>query len=180
MNTYLNLFSTFFKMGAVTFGGGYAMLPILEKEVVERHQWVSKEDLMDYYAVAQCTPGIIAINVATFVGYNEKGLIGSIFSTAGIVAPSLIIITIIAAFITNFTELSIVVHALNGLRVGISAIVLHSIYKLAKNSIKDLFSITLFLITFMVSLLFDVSVIILTIMAIVVGIIKMKVGSSHE
>ena len=108
MNEFLELFLTFAKIGVMTFGGGYAMLPMLQKEVVEKRGWASEEELMDYYAIGQCTPGIIAVNTATFVGQKTAGIAGGIIATLGVVFPSLIIITIIAAFIQNFSDLAIV------------------------------------------------------------------------
>ncbi len=179
MNVYWDLFITFFKMGAVTFGGGYAMLPMLESEIVERRHWASKEEIMDYYAVGQCTPGIIAVNVATFIGYNRKGILGGIVATLGIVAPSLLIITFLAAFIQSFAELTAVQHALNGLRVGVCAIVLVSIGKLAKSGIRNLFGVIVFLAAFLLSLLLDVSVIWLTLGAMIAGVAKQKIGGKQ-
>ena len=99
MHINIDLFLTFARMGAVTFGGGYAMLPILQREVVEKHGWATEDELMDYYAIGQCTPGVIAVNTATFIGYKINGLSGAVMATAGIIFPSLVIITIIAAFI---------------------------------------------------------------------------------
>ena len=95
MKTLWELFSTWFKMGAFTFGGGYAMLPMIQREVIEKHHWVTEDDIMDYYAIGQVTPGIIAVNTATFVGYDVAGIIGGIVATLGVITPSLIIISII-------------------------------------------------------------------------------------
>lgn len=105
MKDYLELFLTFAKIGVTTFGGGYAMLPILQREVVEDKKWVSNEEIVDYFAIGQCTPGIIAVNVATFVGKKRKGIAGGILATLGVVFPSLIIITVIAAVISNFMDI---------------------------------------------------------------------------
>ena len=102
MNVYLDLFLTFARIGGLTFGGGYAMLPILQREVVEKRGWASNEELMDYYAIGQCTPGVIAVNTATFIGLKNRGVLGGIVATLGVVFPSLLIITVIAAFISNF------------------------------------------------------------------------------
>ena len=105
MKEYLKLFFTFAKIGCFTFGGGYAMLPLLQREIVEKNSWAEEEELMDYFAIGQCTPGIIAVNTATFIGYKRKGIIGGIFATLGLIFPSLVIITIIAAFIRSFADL---------------------------------------------------------------------------
>ena len=102
MRDYLELFATFSKLGLFTFGGGYAMLPLLESEIVEKKKWATYDEITNYYAVGQCTPGIIAVNVSTFIGYYQKGVLGALVSTFGFVFPSLVIIIIIAAFIQNF------------------------------------------------------------------------------
>ena len=116
MKEYKELFLTFFKMGAFTFGGGYAMLPMIEREVVRNKGWATSEEVMDYFAVGQCTPGVIAVNTSTFIGYKLKGIRGGITATLGFTAPSLIIIMIIAAFMTNFSELKAVQNQENGKR----------------------------------------------------------------
>ena len=113
MKEYLDLFLTFARIGGLTFGGGYAMLPMLQQEVVDRRGWATNEELMDYYAIGQCTPGVIAVNTATFVGNKTKGTLGGIFATLGVVFPSLVIITIIAAFIRNFAELETLIARIN-------------------------------------------------------------------
>ena len=104
MKTYFDLFFAFFKIGALTFGGGYAMLPMFKKELVEKRNWCTQEDILDYYAIAQCTPGVIAVNTASFVGMKQKGILGAIFATLGVVAPSILIISIIAAFVKEFND----------------------------------------------------------------------------
>ena len=116
MNVYLDLFLTFARVGGLTFGGGYAMLPILQREVVENKGWCTEEELTDYYAIGQCTPGIIAVNTATFIGTKTAGFWGSALATIGVVFPSLIIITVIAAFLRNFADNEYVIHAFAGLR----------------------------------------------------------------
>ena len=116
MKEFVNLFMAFFRIGAFTFGGGYAMLPMLQKEVVEKYHWATEDEIMDYFAIGQCTPGIIAVNTATFVGYKTRGIIGGIIATLSIITPSLIIITLIAAFLQNFADLAIVKYAFNGIR----------------------------------------------------------------
>ena len=102
MKILWDMFFAFARIGGLTFGGGYAMLPMLQREVVERRGWATEEELADYYAIGQCTPGVIAVNTATFIGYRQAGVIGGIFATLGVVFPSLVIITVIAAFLTNF------------------------------------------------------------------------------
>ena len=137
MNILLDLFLTFARIGVCTFGGGYAMLPILQRELVENKKWATEGELADYYAVGQCTPGIIAVNTATFVGRGQAGIAGGIFATLGIVFPSIVIIVVIAAFLQNFMDLQWVVHAFNGVRAGVVALILSSVIKLFRNAVID-------------------------------------------
>ena len=134
---YVSLFFTFAKIGVCTFGGGYAMLPILQRELVDNKGWATEEELADYYAVGQCTPGVIAVNTATFVGYNRMGWLGGTVATLGVVFPCLVIIMAIAAFLSNFMHLDVVVHAFNGVRAGVVALIFSSILKLLKTSLVD-------------------------------------------
>ena len=133
----LDLFLTFAKVGVMTFGGGYAMLPILQREVVEKKKWATEDQLADYYAVGQCTPGVIAVNTATFVGSSQGGIPGGIIATLGVVFPSIVIILAIAAFLSNFMHLEAVAHAFNGVRAGVVALILVSVIKLFKGAVKD-------------------------------------------
>ena len=137
MNIYLDLFLTFAKMGACTFGGGYAMLPILQREVVEKKNWATDEELTDYYAVGQCTPGIIAVNTATFIGFKYKGILGGIIATLGVVFPSVVIITIIDQY-------PVVQHALVGINAAVVALIVSSVVKLGKTNLKDFVSVGIF------------------------------------
>ena len=137
MKKYLALFLTFAKVGVCTFGGGYAMLPILQRELVEKKGWATEDQLADYYAVGQCTPGVIAVNTATFVGASQGGVWGGIIATLGVVFPSMVIIILVAAFLRNFMENQWVVHAFNGVRAGVVALILSSVIKLVKGAMKD-------------------------------------------
>ena len=137
MKPYVSLFFTFAKIGVCTFGGGYAMLPILQRELVDNQGWATEEELADYYAVGQCTPGVIAVNTATFVGYNRMGWLGGVVATLGVVFPCLVIIMAIAAFLSNFMHLDVVVHAFNGVRAGVVALILSSVLKLLNTSLVD-------------------------------------------
>lgn len=137
MNRYLDLFLTFAKVGVCTFGGGYAMLPILQREIVEKKQWATEDELADYYAVGQCTPGVIAVNVATFVGTKRTGVGGGIIASLGVVFPSVVIILAIAAFLQNFMHIPWVGHAFSGIRAGVVALILSSVIKLFKGAVKD-------------------------------------------
>ena len=137
MNIYLDLFLTFARIGGLTFGGGMAMLPILQREVVEKKKWATDEELTDYYAIGQCTPGIIAVNTATFIGYKYKGICGGICATLGVVFPSLISITLLAAFLSNFADIPTVQHALAGVNACVVALIATSVIKLGKSSLKN-------------------------------------------
>lgn len=137
MKKYLELFLAFAKVGVCTFGGGYAMLPILQRELVEKKGWATEDQLADYYAVGQCTPGVIAVNTATFVGASQGGVWGGIIATLGVVFPSMVIIILVAAFLRNFMENQWVVHAFNGVRAGVVALILSSVIKLVKGAVKD-------------------------------------------
>ena len=108
MGDLIKLFVTFAKMGLFTFGGGYAMLPMIKRESVEKNGWATEDEIMDYYAIGQVTPGVIAVNTSTFVGHKVKGLVGSIVATLGMIVPPIIIITLIAIFLKNFSDLKVV------------------------------------------------------------------------
>ena len=178
MKELWELYISWFKMGLFTFGGGYAMLPMIQRDVVEKKKWASEDEIMDYYAIGQCTPGIIAVNTATFVGYKVKGIAGGIIATLGVVSPSLIIITIIAAFLTNFQDIVIVQQALSGIRISVCILMSVSIYKLAKKSVTNIFGITLCVIAFVMSYFTSVSTVLLVVIAGICGIIKGRI--SHE
>lgn len=167
--TLLELVSVFALIGGTTFGGGYAMLPILQREIVEKRGWATEEELMDYYAIGQCTPGIIAVNVATFIGQKLLGLLGGIAASIGVVAPSVVIITLISLFLSNFAELEIVVHAFNAIRAAVCALILDSVIKLGKKSIKDTYCVIIFLVILAAALFLDVSPIWLVVTAGVAG-----------
>lgn len=171
MNKLVDLFFTFARIGGLTFGGGYAMLPILQKEVVEKRGWASEEELMDYYAIGQCTPGIIAVNTATFVGQRTAGAIGGIVATLGVVFPSLIIISVIAAFIRNFADLAIVKNAFAGIRVCVCVLIFNAVVKLWKKSVIDKPTMVIFLLVLAGSALTGLSPIIFVILAAFAGII---------
>jgi len=138
-NTSLSeLYFTFLKIGSVSFGGGYAMLPLLDRELALKRQWVSEEELLDYYAIGQSTPGIIAINTATFVGYKTRGIKGGISATLGMISPSLVIIILIATFLNHFNEYPLVIKALKGVNIGVSVLLLSSVYKFTRKTVTDI------------------------------------------
>jgi chromate transporter len=144
MTELLRLFLCFFKIGALTFGGGYAMLPILQREAAEKHGWLSDEQVVDYYAVAQCLPGIIAANTAILTGYRVRGRLGGLVSALGVATPSLMIIMIIAAFLRNLLEYEIVQNAFWGIRVVVSALIVQAVIKVWKSAMKSVFSYVLY------------------------------------
>ena len=157
MKELLQLFAVFAKIGAFTFGGGYAMLPILQREIVEKRQWATEEELMDYYAIGQCTPGIIAVNTATFIGGKKKGIPGAIAASLGVVFPSLVIITVIAACIQNFRHIEAVQWAFDGIRAAVVALILSAVIKLGKKSIVDVATAAIFLVVAVLSVVTNLS-----------------------
>lgn len=151
------LFWAFAKVGAMTFGGGYAMLPILQRELVEKRGWVTEEDLMDYFAIGQCTPGIIAVNTATFVGEKKKGVAGGIAATLGVVFPSLVIITVLAGIITSASDLAWVRNAFAGIRACVCVQIFNAVVKLVKKAVMDVWTAAIFGAVFLLSLVLDLS-----------------------
>ena len=176
MKKYIDLFLVFAKIGVMTFGGGYAMLPMLERELVDERSWTTNEELMDYFAVAQCTPGVIAVNTATFVGFKLYGNLGAIVATLGVVFPSLVIISVIAGVLTNFADLPAVKHAFAGVRVCVCVLIFNAVVKLWKGAIKDKAALALFLIVFILSVFFDVSPVVYVIACAAAGIFLTKMG----
>ena len=171
MNEYLELFLTFAKMGVMTFGGGMAMLPILQREVVEDRHWATEEELVDYYAIGQCTPGIIAVNTATFVGQKRKGTLGGIIATLGMVFPSLVIISILAGLITNFSSLAWVQNAFAGIQVCVCVLIFNAVVKLLKKSVIDKRTFIIFLLVMIGSTLLNLSPVWFVLLAALVGIV---------
>ena len=151
MNELLDLYITFARIGCVTFGGGYAMLPILERELVDKRHWTTMDDLRDYFSIGQCTPGIIALNVSTFIGEKKKGIPGALCAKTGFLTGPVTIILIIAAFLTNFAEQPIVQHAFAGIRVCVCVLIVQAVLRLWKSSVVDAFSLFLYLLIFVLN-----------------------------
>lgn len=170
------LFYTFAKVGAMTFGGGMAMLPILEREIVENKHWATNEELTDYFAIGQCTPGVIAVNTATFIGQKHAGIVGGIVATIGVVFPSLIIITIIAAFLKNFADNVYVGYAFSGIRVCVCVLILNAVIKLFRGAVKDAAGVIIFALVLGFSVFTDISPIIFVVAAAAAGIIFKRGG----
>lgn len=172
MKELFDLFWTFCKIGALTFGGGYAMLPLIQREIVENKKWSTEKEILDYYAVGQCTPGVIAVNTATFIGYKLKGIIGGIVATFGVIFPSIVIILIIATFLQNFADLAIVQSAFAGIRVAVVALIITTVVKLIKSSIKDYLGVIIAIIAFVISAFIGLSPVYVVIAAALTGFIS--------
>jgi len=157
MKLLWDLYRAFFTIGGLTFGGGYAMLPMLEREIVNKHKWSTNEELLNYFAIGQCTPGIIAVNTATFVGYKTKGIAGGIAATLGVISPSIVIIVLIAMLLENFMDILWVQHAFAGIRVAVCALIVSSVIKLAKSNLKKWWHIALGIVGFVVVALLGLS-----------------------
>ena len=171
MTEYLDLFLTFARIGVCTFGGGYAMLPILQREVVESKRWATEEEIMDYYAIGQCTPGIIAVNTATFIGQKKRGVAGGIAATLGVVFPSVVIISILAGLITNFSHLVWVQNAFAGIQVCVCVLIFNSVRKLLKKSVVDKRTAVIFVVVMLCSTLLNVSPVWFVVISALVGIV---------
>ena len=180
MRILLNMFLTFAKVGVMTFGGGYAMLPILQLEVVDNKGWATEEELMDYFAIGQCTPGVIAVNTATFIGQKFKGFWGAIFATLGVVSPSLVIISLLACVIEAFSHLVWVQHAFGGIRVCVCVLILNAVVKLLKKAVVDLPTGTIFGAVALCSVFLDLSPVIFVLLAAVTGIVLKAVGGKKK
>lgn len=172
----LSLFLSFAKVGVMTFGGGYAMIPILEREIVENRKWASSEELMDYYAVGQCTPGVIAVNTATFIGYKVAGPVGGVAATLGVVFPSVVIICLIAGILTNFADIPAVKSAFAAIRVCVCVLIFNAVVKLWKGAVKDKAGLVLFLIVFVLSLFFDISPVVFVLFCALAGLVLTRTG----
>ncbi|SEN46203.1 chromate transporter [Amphibacillus marinus] len=174
MKELLNLFLTFARIGALTFGGGYAMLPILQRELVDQRKWVTEEELMDYFAIGQTTPGVIAVNTATFIGQKRKGTLGGAIATLGVVFPSIVIISIVAMFINNFADSVILQNAFAGIRVSVYVLILNAVLKLWKSAIVDKIGIIIFIAIFSLSIFTNLSPILFIVGAGLAGFIAKR------
>lgn len=171
LNLLLDLYLTFARIGVCTFGGGLTMLPILQAEVVDKKKWATEDELLNYYAIGQCTPGVIAVNTATFIGYKTKGISGGIIATLGLVTPCLIIISIIATFLTTFADMAVVQNAFAAVRVAVAAMVLNTVIKMWKFTVKDKLSIVIGVSALIASFFLKVSPIIIVTIGGGIGVI---------
>lgn len=176
MKILIELFVSFAKIGVCTFGGGYAMLPLIKREVVEKKQWAEEEEIFDYYAIGQCTPGVIAVNTATFIGYKKGGILGGFFATAGIVFPSFVIITLIAAFLRNFADIEAVKYGFNGIRAVVCALVLNAVISMIKKGVKDMLTFFLLVVVFALVAFFNLNPVYAVVISGIIGVLAGKIG----
>ncbi len=166
----IDLFLVFAKIGVMTIGGGLTMLPLLQREIVERTKWATEDELLDYYAISQCTPGIIAVNTATFVGSKQRKTLGGIFATLGMVFPCIVIITVIAAVLAEFAHYPVVQNAFRGIRAGVCALMLNTVIKLFKKSVKGVLTGAIWLAVCLGMLFLNISPILYVVAAALLGI----------
>ncbi|MDO4616906.1 MAG: chromate transporter [Lachnospiraceae bacterium] len=176
MKELFELYAAFFRIGGLTFGGGLTMLPLLKYEIVEKKRWAEEEELLDYYAVGQCTPGIIAVNVATFIGYKRKGIPGGIFATLGMVSPSLIIVSILALFLEQFLSNRIVAHAVAGIKVVVCALMLNTLIIMAKKTITGKLTAAVCVISILLVVFTPIPKVLIVILAGIAGVILYRKG----
>lgn len=157
MKLLLDLFFVFAKIGVMTFGGGYAMLPILQRSVVAQKRWATEEELTDYFAIGQCTPGIIAVNTATFVGYKQAGIMGGIVATLGLVFPSFVIICLLSGMIEAVAHIRWVQHAMSGVRVCVCVLILHAVVGLYRKAVCDRLTFWIFVVVTILAVVLPVS-----------------------
>ena len=177
---YVQLFTAFFKRGLFTFGGGMSMLPMLQRELVESKQWLTEEEILNYFAIGQCTPGIIAVNVATFCGYKRAGLSGAIVSTIGIVCPSWIVITLIAGSISRFSDIVWIQRAMKGVYVAVAALLARAVFTFGKKIITDFVTAGIAAGAFLAMSVWNVSGILIVLVAGIIGFCAQIIRNGKE
>ena len=177
---YVQLFTAFFKIGLFTFGGGMSMLPMLQKELVESKKWLTEEEILNYFAIGQCTPGIIAVNVATFCGYKRAGLSGAIVSTIGIVCPSWIVITLIAGSISRFSDIVWIQRAMKGVYVAVAALLARAVFTFGKKIITDFVTAGIAAGAFLAMSVWNVSGILIVLVAGIIGFCAQIIRNGKE
>jgi len=182
MNELLELYTAFFKIGAVNFGGGYAMLPLLERDLVQDRGWTTTEDLTDYFAIGQCTPGLIALNVATFIGSRRKGIAGAIAATVGFVSVPILIILLIATFLQGFADYPVVQNAFAGIRVCVCVLIIQAVLRLWNKSVVDKTTLVLYLAVFLMTALSGVLPLAVpaAVLVIISGILGVLIGGLRD
>ena len=171
LKNLLNLYFSFAKIGTFTIGGGLAMMPMMQAELIEKRKWITDEELIDYYAVGQSTPGIVAVNVATFVGYKQMGIIGGIFATLGMVTPSLVIIMILAGLINSINDYPVVKKALKGINVAVAALLTSTIINFMKKTIKKFTNAIFMMISFLLVFVLKLPSFWIIIFALFIGVV---------
>lgn len=177
---YRELFESFFRIGILSFGGGYAMLPLLEREIVNKRGWATEEELADCYAVGQCTPGIIMVNTATFIGYKKRGVFGGVFATLSAILPAFCILLVIAALLQGFSEYAVVKNAFAGIRVAVVVLTVCTVVKLFRTSVIDRASRAIFVLVLFLSLLLPVSPVVFVLAAGVTGVVLRVWGRTAD
>lgn len=180
MKEIFKIFFIFFKIGLFTFGGGYAMLPIIKRELVDNLNWITESDILDYYAIGQSTPGIIAVNTATMTGYNLKGIAGALAATSGFVMPSLIIITIIASYFSRFQEIELFQHAFSAIQIAVVALIVDIVIKMWNKSDKSKISLLIFILAFILLAFFRISPVYVILASAVSGIIIQRLRGEFK
>ena len=170
-STALGLFLVFFKIGAFTFGGGYAMIPLIQKEVVDNKKWVTNDDILDIIAIAESTPGPIAINSATFVGFKTAGVLGAFCATFGVVLPSFLIISLISLILTKFQNITAVKYAFNGIRAGVLALIVKALISMYKQCPKGIISYIVMLFSFVAAAILKIPLLLVIIACALFGLI---------
>jgi len=167
---YFKLLLSFAYIGTFSFGGGYAMLPMFQRELVEKNKWLTEAEMTDLFSISQCLPGIIAANAAVFVGYKHKGIAGGVVAALGVALPSILFTFVIAAFFTSFSEIPIVQSAFTGLRICVSVMIINAVLKLRKHAIIDLPAALIFITVFILSIYVLLPVAVLVALAAVCGV----------
>lgn len=179
--TLFQLYASFFRIGIMTFGGGLAMLPMFRRECVNRYHWVSDEEMLDLYAISQCTPGIIAVNAATYIGFKMRRVKGSCAATAGVVSPSVIIICLVASLLKKFIVYPVVQHAFTGIRIAVCAMLITTAVTIARKGINGISGIVLFLAGFALALFTPMPLVVIVILAGLAGFVLSRItGSSKD
>lgn len=180
MKELLSLYWTFFKIGLTTFGSGVSSLPMFEHELIDKKNWFTQEELTDFYALAQCSPGVVAVNTATYIGMKKRGFAGALFTTLGIITPSLLIIILLAEFLPLILSDSVIQSALTGIKVAVCALITYSVYKMIRKDIKDIFGWIILILSFVLISFLSVSPVFVIIGAAICGIIYLPLYAKHE
>lgn len=180
MKEIFNLFTAFFKISILAFGGGYVVFPLIRKEIVEKRKWVTNEDILNYYGIGQATPGLIFLNVSTFIGYKRKGVIGALTAIFGVICPSIIITTIISILFSGFAQTEEVQKALAGVRISVAMLLFFTILDMIKKGVKNIPGLIVMLASFSAMTFFDTSPIAVVVISIIIGITGITSGDNWE